>query len=256
MNNDEAIKKSVNRNARKRKVENLTESLSQPGNFQLFIRLMNGGYLSKMALAISIVLSIILFQLLGGKFELTVFQTIPFLLMPFAVIALLFLLYFYIHYVPYQKFLKNKLTASSGWIDFVSSRSQDFLKGKRLVRAIITIQPTVTANTVHHKALSDFLTDWVKRSAPIYSGTKWIKGRPDSFKVIGFTVNGHVGVGNGMTFLIHSLSGNLMSLMAKVGEENLSFSIRYENEITFDEDTALDSVDAAKEREYDRRLRE
>jgi hypothetical protein len=257
MSSDESIKKSINRNTLKRKTElNPAASISESSNFQLFTRLMNGVHLSKIALTISIVLSIVLFQTLRGAYELTVLETIPFLPGLFIVCALLFLLYFYIQYVPYQKFLKNKLTLASGWVEFVSSRSQEFMKGKRFVRVIITIQPTATANTVHHNALSDFLSDWVKRSDSIYSGTTWKKGRPDSFKVSGFTVNGHVGVGNGMTFVIRSLSNNLMSLLAKIGEQNLTFSIRYENEITFDEDTSLDSIDAAKDREYERRLRD
>jgi hypothetical protein len=257
MHNDEAIKKSIARNSQKKKTEsNPPASQSNPGNFKLFVWLMNGEYLAKMALTVSIVLCISVFSTLRQKYEMTAVETLPFLGLPFALIALIYFLYFYVPYIPYQSFLKNKLTALSGWQAFISSRSPEFMKGKRFVRLIVSLQPTTTANTLHHKAISNFLSDWVKRSAHIYAGTKWTKASPDSFKVSGFTVNGHIGVGNGMAFVIRSLSHNLISLIKTLGENNLSFSIKYENELSFEEDTALDSIDAAKDREYERKLRE
>jgi len=257
MHKDEAIKKSIARNSQKKKTESDSPaSQSNPGNFKLFVWLMNGEYLAKMALTVGIVLCISVFSTLRQKYDMTAIETLPFLGLPFALIALLYLVYFYVQYSPYQSFLKNKLTALSGWQVFVASRSQEFMKGKRFVRLIVSLQPTATANTLHHKAISDFLSDWVKRSAHIYAGTKWTKGSPDSFKLSGFTVNGHIGVGNGMAFVIRSLSNNLISLFKTVGEENLTFSLKYENEISFDEDVSLDSIETARDREYERKLRE
>ncbi len=257
MHKDEAIKKSIARNSQKKKTEsNPPASQSNPGNFKLFIQLMNGEYLAKMALTVSIALCISVFSALRQKYEMTTWETLPYLILSCTIVASLYFLYFYVQYSPYQNFLKNRLTESSGWQAFISSRSQKFMKGKRFIRIIMIVPPTATANTLHHKAISDFLLDWVKRADHIYAGTKWTKGRPDSFKVSGFTINGHIGIGNGMAFVIRSLSNNLISLFKTVGEENLSFSIKYENEITFEEDTELDSIDAAKEREYERKLRE
>jgi len=257
MHKDEAIKKSIARNSQKKKTKsNSPASHSNTDNFKLFVRLMNGEYLAKMGLTVSIVLCIGVFNVLRQKYGMAELETLLYLLLSCAVVASLYFLYFYVQYSPYQSFLKNKLTVSSGWQAYISSRSPEFMKGKRFVRMILTIQPTATANTLHHKAISDFLLDWVTRSDHIYAGTKWTKGRPDSFQVSGFTINGHIGVGNGMAFVIRSLSHNLISLFKTVGEENLSFSIKYENEITFEEDTELDSIDAAKEREYERKLRE
>lgn len=257
MHKNEAIKKSIARNSKKIKTEeNSTLSFSDQDNFKIFIQLMNGEFLGKITLTVGIVLCINLFILLRQKYEFSVFQTLPYLVLAIAIVALLFFLYFYIQYMPYKNFLKCKLTRSSAWQVFISSRSHDFLKGKRFVRLIVNLQPTATANTLHHQAVTDFLIDWKKRSSHLYAGTKWANKRPDSFSISGFTINGHIGVGNGMTFVIRTLSNNLVSLFKTVGKENLSFSIRYENEIAFEEDTSLDSIETAREREYERKLRD
>lgn len=257
MDKNEAIKKSIARNALREKTGlNSTASLSNQGNFEIFVRLMNGEFLAKIALTVCIVFCVSAFTVFRQTYELTALETLPYLVLALVVVVLLYFAYFYVFYISYQNFLKNELIRSSAWQAFISSRSEDFLKGKRFVRVTINIQPTATANALHHQAVSDFLFDWTKRSSHLYDGTKWTKRRPDSFSVSGYTLNGHIGVGNGMTFVIRSLSSNLISLFKTVGEQNLSFSIRYDNEVTFSEDTSLDSIDAAKDREYERNLRD
>ena len=257
MDKNESIKKSIARNARRVKTElNPTASFSKQGNFKMFVRLMNGEFLARIAFTVCIALCVSSFTVFRQTYELTALEILPYLVLVLVVIVVLYFAHFYVFYVSYLKFLKNELTISSGWQTFISSRSEDFMKGKRFVRLIINIQPTATANALHHQAVSDFLFDWAKRSSHFYDGTKWTKGRPDSFRVSGYTVNGHIGIGNGMTFVIRFLSGKLISLFKTVGEQNLSFSIRYENEVTFSEDTSLDSIDAAKDREYERKLRD
>lgn len=211
-------------------------------DFLTVYKLLSGQHLT---IAFGIAMAIILFfgfKLLTRLYNNELEKAIILLGLIAFVAADLFLLYFVLHYLPYKKFLSSNVPIT-GWRELVHNRSTDFWKGHTYLSVSLKIELSAAATHVHRQALDIFLNQMVNRWGRKHAG-KWIGSSPNEMRLNGTTLEGHVAVHTGTTFLIRALAFHLPVIANMLGDglKNISFAAKGERsfEAEVEEDTQAD----------------
>jgi phosphate/sulfate permease len=258
MAQDDQIKKSIRRNATKKKITDGNSDLGMhdQGSFKMLCRLLNAPRVSKLVAMIMAIAGITVYVGMSSQEGATFSSTILYSLVIVIVIGAAYALYLYSWYPGYMKLITEKPYSLKGWKDFIASRSESFWKDKQFVKITVLVNMAPLANTSHHQAVVNFLKKWEEDGDSIYSGTKWEGGRPDSFKSSGKSISGHISLSNGMRLLLSKLLNELPELITRLGKENLTISISWTSEVNFNENTSQDSIEEAIENERYRKYRD
>ena len=219
------------------------------GDFFTFFRLLNGVNITIPFLIAVVMVSFAGFKALGVR-DISLSERMLWLLVGVFTLVALYLLFYVVQFLPYKKFLSNKLYPVQGWNDFVSGLSPAFWKdSSRYVYINLSITPQPKATAAHRDAILIFLDKCTTRWGTGHEG-KWLKGSPTNLRREGFSLAGHICIRFGSPFLIRTLLYHLPEFVDIMGADNVIVSISRRGEQSFDteEEDNSDPYEAERER--------
>jgi hypothetical protein len=253
MTDDSKIKKSIERNRKKRVDEPANHDARRATSFKMLCRLLNAPFTMTRLAIVMVITGLVVYKLSTGITDVTI-ESIGFGLLAMIVIAGGYALYLYSWYPDYVNFTQEKNHLLEEWVFFVNTRSEKFLADQLFVKVTVAIKPTALANAKQHEAIDEFLSRWQREGSDIYSGSKWSTTRPDSFTVDGRSISGHISISYGMKLLLKKMLTDIPKLAAQMGKEYFTTDFSWASEKNFDQEDSRDSIDEAKEEERHRQM--